>query len=66
VSDPNAIKHLVKSAKLWVGIFTDKHRYPPHMIPGCHITVHTTAKTDKEARLLLTAVGIPFFGKLVN
>ncbi|PGG99794.1 hypothetical protein AJ79_08416 [Helicocarpus griseus UAMH5409] len=40
--------------------------YPPAMIPGCHITVHTTARTDKDARLLLNAMGIPFYGKYVN
>lgn len=41
-------------------------RYPPKMIPGCHITLHTTAKADKDARLLLSAMGIPFYGKLVH
>ncbi|KAF2430362.1 ribosomal protein L5 [Tothia fuscella] len=40
--------------------------YPPKMIPGCHVTVHTTANSDKEARLLLTAFGLPFYGKLIN
>ncbi|RAL10044.1 mitochondrial 54S ribosomal protein uL5m [Aspergillus homomorphus CBS 101889] len=38
--------------------------YPPKMIPGCHITLHTTARTDKDARLLLSAMGIPFYGKI--
>lgn len=37
-------------------------RYPPKMIPGCHVTVVTSAKTDKEARLLLNSMGIPFYG----
>jgi large subunit ribosomal protein L5 len=37
-------------------------RYPAKMIPGCHITVQTSAKTDKEARLLLNSMGIPFYG----
>lgn len=41
-------------------------RYPPKMIPGCHITLHTSARTDKDARLLLSAMGIPFYGKLVQ
>lgn len=41
-------------------------RYPPKMIPGCHITLHTTAKADKDARLLLSAMGIPFYGKIVH
>ncbi|KAK3107995.1 54S ribosomal protein L7, mitochondrial [Teratosphaeriaceae sp. CCFEE 6253] len=40
--------------------------YPPKMIPGCHIMIHTTATTDQDARLLLTQVGIPFYGKLIN
>ncbi|KAF3482416.1 uncharacterized protein GIQ15_05175 [Arthroderma uncinatum] len=40
--------------------------YPSHMIPGCHITIHTTARTDKDARLLLNALGVPFNGKLPN
>ncbi|GAM34895.1 hypothetical protein TCE0_015r02780 [Talaromyces pinophilus] len=40
--------------------------YPVKMIPGCHITLHTSATTDKDARLLLSALGIPFYGKFVN
>jgi large subunit ribosomal protein L5 len=36
------------------------------MIPGAHITIHTTARTDKDARLLLSAMGIPFYGKMVD
>ncbi|KAF7513480.1 hypothetical protein GJ744_008774 [Endocarpon pusillum] len=40
--------------------------YPQKMIPGCNITIHTTANTDKDARLLLQTVGIPFCGKVVN
>ncbi|KAF2789610.1 ribosomal protein L5 [Melanomma pulvis-pyrius CBS 109.77] len=38
--------------------------YPPKMIPGCHITIHTDATSNKDARLLLQAVGLPFYGKL--
>ncbi|KAF2866577.1 50S ribosomal protein L5 [Massariosphaeria phaeospora] len=38
--------------------------YPPKMIPGCHITIGTDATNNKDARLLLQAVGIPFYGKL--
>lgn len=41
-------------------------RYPPKMIPGCHVMIHTTAKDDRDARLLLSQVGIPFYGKLIN
>ncbi|KAK4891118.1 54S ribosomal protein L7, mitochondrial [Elasticomyces elasticus] len=40
--------------------------YPPKLIPGCHIMIHTTATTDRDARLLLTQVGIPFYGKLID
>ncbi|EEP79506.1 conserved hypothetical protein [Uncinocarpus reesii 1704] len=40
--------------------------YPPKMIPGCHITIQTSAQMDKDARLLLNALGIPFYGKYVN
>jgi len=36
------------------------------MIPGCHITIQTSAKTDKEARLLLMSMGLPFYGELVD
>jgi hypothetical protein len=39
-------------------------RYPPKMIPGCHITIHTDATSNKDARLLLQAIGVPFYGKL--
>ncbi|XP_014553733.1 hypothetical protein COCVIDRAFT_106826 [Bipolaris victoriae FI3] len=38
--------------------------YPPKMIPGCHITIQTDATSNKDARLLLQAIGIPFYGKL--
>jgi large subunit ribosomal protein L5 len=34
------------------------------MIPGCHIIIQTDATSNKDARLLLQAIGIPFYGKL--
>ncbi|KAM0804695.1 54S ribosomal protein L7 [Usnea florida] len=40
--------------------------YPPKMIPEIDITVCTTATNDKDARLLLSAMGVPFHGKHVN
>ena len=40
--------------------------YPPKMIPGCHITIHTSATNDGDARIVLKALGIPFFGKYVD
>lgn len=39
-------------------------RYPPKMIPGCHISIITDATSNKDARLLLQAIGLPFYGKL--
>ena len=45
---------------------TGVHRYPPDMIPGCHVTVHTTATNDRDARMLLMSMGIPFYGKFVD
>ena len=42
------------------------HRYPPRMIPGIDIVVCTTATNDKDARLLLSSLGVPFYGKHVN
>lgn len=36
------------------------------MIPGCHVTVHTSATNDRDGRLLLSSIGIPFYGKQVN
>ncbi|KAF2226657.1 ribosomal protein L5 domain-containing protein [Elsinoe ampelina] len=40
--------------------------YPTRMIPGCHITLHTTARNDRDARMLLNACGIPFYGKNID
>lgn len=40
--------------------------YPPKMIPGCHVTIQTSATNDRDARMLCTAIGIPFDGKLVD
>jgi len=40
--------------------------YPPKMIPGFHVTIKTTAESDRRARLLLAALGVPFYGKYVD
>ncbi|ETN40686.1 uncharacterized protein HMPREF1541_04965 [Cyphellophora europaea CBS 101466] len=45
---------------------TNYDAYPPKMIPGMHITIHTSADTDKDARLLLQQLGVPFYGKIVD
>ena len=41
-------------------------RYPPRMIPGIDIVCCTTATNDKDARLLLSSMGVPFYGKHIN
>ncbi|TQS35711.1 hypothetical protein Golomagni_03860 [Golovinomyces magnicellulatus] len=37
--------------------------YPPKMIPGFHVLVKTTATSDRQARLLLSGLGVPFYSK---
>lgn len=34
--------------------------YPPKMIPGCHVNIKTSARTDTDGKLLLASLGIPF------
>ncbi|KAH8881505.1 ribosomal protein L5 [Thozetella sp. PMI_491] len=38
--------------------------YPPKMLPGCRVFVKTSATSDRHARLLLSAMGVPFYGEL--
>ncbi|KAI0540047.1 ribosomal L5P family protein [Xylaria digitata] len=40
--------------------------YPSKMIPGCRIVLETTAKSDRHARILCKALGIPFYGQIVD
>jgi large subunit ribosomal protein L5 len=47
-------------------LLTDVQMYPPKLIPGFHVTVKTTATSDRHARMLLSALGVPFYGKLVD
>ncbi|EAA31493.1 ribosomal protein L5 [Neurospora crassa] len=35
--------------------------YPAKMIPGCHIAIKTTATSDRQAKLLLQSLGVPFY-----
>ncbi|KAH7363097.1 54S ribosomal protein L7 [Plectosphaerella cucumerina] len=37
--------------------------YPARLIPGCRIFIHTTATSDRHARLLFQALGLPFHGR---
>ena len=41
-------------------------RYPPKLIPGIDITCCTTATNDRDARMLLSSMGVPFHGKHFN
>jgi len=36
--------------------------YPPRMVPGLNITIHTSAGNDVDAKILLKAMGLPFDG----
>lgn len=40
--------------------------FPEKMIPGVHVTIQTSARVDKEARLLLGAMGVPFYGRFAQ
>ncbi|KAK5993364.1 YmL5 [Cladobotryum mycophilum] len=40
--------------------------YPPKLMPGCHIFIHTSATSDRQGRLLMEALGFPFFGKVTH
>lgn len=51
---------------LFPEIETTFDAYPSKMLGGFHITIHTTATCDKDARLLLQQLGIPFYGKIVD
>jgi large subunit ribosomal protein L5 len=42
------------------------HMFADFSSQGLYITVHTTATCDKDARLLLQQIGIPFYGKIVD
>ncbi|KAI1096936.1 54S ribosomal protein L7 [Rostrohypoxylon terebratum] len=40
--------------------------YPSKMVSGCRVTLETTAKSNRHARILCMCLGIPFDGKLVE
>ncbi|KAK5165636.1 hypothetical protein LTR04_001146 [Oleoguttula sp. CCFEE 6159] len=55
-----------ESVALFPEVEVNYDMYPPRMIPGCHVTIHTSATNDRDARLLLSSIGIPFYGKQIN
>ena len=44
-------------------LLTTMHSYPPDKIPGLDIVLHTTARNDRDARLLLSSLGLPMDGR---
>lgn len=48
---------------LFPEIMINYDSYPPKMIPGCNVNVVTTATSDRHARLLMQALGVPFHDK---
>ncbi|RDW70305.1 putative 50S ribosomal protein L5 [Coleophoma crateriformis] len=55
-----------EAAILFPEVEVNYDMYPPKMVPGFHVNVQTTAKSDRHARLLMSALGVPFYGKLVD
>ncbi|EHL00018.1 putative 60S ribosomal protein L7, mitochondrial [Glarea lozoyensis 74030] len=55
-----------EGAMLFPEIEINYDMYPPKMIPGFHVVIHTSAASDRHARLLLSSMGVPFTGKLVD
>ncbi|ELR02206.1 hypothetical protein VC83_07842 [Pseudogymnoascus destructans] len=54
------------STNLFPEVEVNYDMYPPNYIPGFHVICKTTATSDRHARLLLKALGVPFHGKYVN
>ncbi|GAB1315021.1 54S ribosomal protein L7, mitochondrial [Madurella fahalii] len=52
--------------KLFPEIEVNYSMYPAKMLPGCRVFVKTTATSDRQARLLLEAFGVPFYGPVRN
>ncbi|KAL3957645.1 hypothetical protein ACCO45_008223 [Purpureocillium lilacinum] len=40
--------------------------YPAKLMPGCDIFIHTTGTSDRQGRLLMEALGFPFYGKVTH
>ncbi|KAK4241453.1 ribosomal protein L5 domain-containing protein [Achaetomium macrosporum] len=48
--------------KLFPEVEVNYWLYPAKMLPGCRVYVKTSATSDRQARLLLQAFGVPFYG----
>lgn len=53
-----------KDMVLFPEIHSNVATFPPQMIPGCRISVNTSARSTRHARLLLQSLGVPFHGPL--
>ncbi|KAK4245833.1 ribosomal protein L5 domain-containing protein [Corynascus novoguineensis] len=52
--------------KLFPEIEANYWLYPAKMMPGCRVFIKTSATSDRQARLLLEAFGVPFYGPIRN
>ncbi|KAK4138746.1 ribosomal protein L5 [Trichocladium antarcticum] len=52
--------------KLFPEVEINYWMYPAKMLPGCRVFIKTTATSDRQARLLLQSLGIPFYGEVRN
>ncbi|KAM4056190.1 ribosomal protein [Hirsutella rhossiliensis] len=54
----------------WMAYFPEMENnydmYPPKLMPGCHIFIHTTGTSDRQGRLLMEALGFPFYGEVTH
>ncbi|KAK5109433.1 hypothetical protein LTR62_006992 [Meristemomyces frigidus] len=55
-----------KDVVLFPEVEVNYDMYPPKMIAGLHIVIHTSATNDSDARVLLQQIGLPFHGKLID
>ncbi|KAK4189600.1 putative mitochondrial LSU ribosomal protein L7 precursor [Podospora australis] len=53
-----------ENMRLFPEIEVNASVYPPKMLPGCRVFVKTSATSDRQARLLLQAMGVPFHGQV--
>lgn len=60
------VSTLFQHGRTCMAIADNIQMYPPKMIPGFHVLCKTSATSDRQARLLLKALGVPFYGKYVD
>ena len=45
---------------MWPEIAVNYDSYPPEMMPGMSVVLHTSATNNRDGRLLLSSLGLPF------